>query len=137
MGILTENWLLADLMPSEVSDLQRSASVENLVAGKVIIEQGRPNDTLWIVVRGKLAIQVPGADGKAQRVGELGPGDLAGEMSWLDGGSASASILAAEPTQVVRIRFADFDKFLWDRPDAHIQVLRKFAINLSHRLRSR
>ena len=133
--MLTRNWLLSDLMPNEVDQLVKAVAVTNVSPGQMIIEKGKPNDSLWIVAEGKLGIQIKDKSGKDVIVAELSEGECVGEMSWLDGHPASASTVAMGPVRVLRIRFADFEKFLGAHSEAHIQILRKFAINLSHRLR--
>lgn len=134
---ITTNWLLADLMDDEVKKLEQFVSEVIVRTNSLLIEGGKANDSLWIVGEGKLAVRVKGANGEPLTVAELGDGELVGEMSWLDGQPASATTVAVIESRMLRIKFSDFDKFLWAHPDAHIQILRKFAINLSHRLRGK
>ncbi|MBS1984328.1 MAG: cyclic nucleotide-binding domain-containing protein [Bdellovibrionales bacterium] len=126
-------WLLADLMPDEVLELSRVSSFMDLIANSQILTRGATNHALWIVVRGTVNVVTDEASPKM--VATLGEGDLLGEMSWLDGLPASATAVVSEPSKVLRILFSDFDSFLGRNSEAHIQILRKFAINLSHRLR--
>jgi CRP/FNR family cyclic AMP-dependent transcriptional regulator len=138
--ILTRTWLLRDLTQKEVDALWAVTLPLRVDPGTLLIEAGKPNDSLWIICDGKIAIGFPivGPAKKEEKiVAELGEGDICGEMSWLDGQPASANTRALEHSQILRIRFSDFEKFLGKFPEAHIGVLRKFAINLSHRLRGK
>ena len=45
----------------------------------------------------------PGASGAQQRISQLWPGAVIGEMSWLDGLPTSATIEALEPSEVLAI----------------------------------
>lgn len=133
---LTANWLLSDLMPDEAARLYKHALLLTMNAGTSLITANKPNDSLWIIVSGRVGVIAQNDKGVESQVAELLEGDLAGEMSWLDGHPASAStVVLDQGTQVLRITFHEFEKFLGTHPDAHIQILRKFAINLSHRLR--
>lgn len=129
-------WLLRDLSGNEIEALLSHVEKASFERGDFIIERGRKNDSLWIVVSGEVGVVRPGTESSTRDIVKtLGRGDLFGEMSWLDGQSASTSLAALDACDVLRIRFKHFDKFLGANPDAHINVLRKFAINLSHRLR--
>ena len=133
--LLTQNWLLQDLTATESDTLKEYTTPLRYESGKTLIEAGKKNDSLWIIASGKVDIVDARLD-PPKILASLGQGEIFGEMSWLDGQVASASTVAFEHTQVLRIRFQDFDAFLSKFPDAHIGILRKFAINLSHRLRS-
>ena len=133
--LLTLNWLFRDLLSAEADSLFALSKVVDLPADAILIEAKKKNDALWVIGQGRIAIQNLGLDDTWVTVKELSQGDIVGEMSWLDGHPASATTKTLSRAQVLRIPFAHFDKFLSAYPDAHIQILRKIAINLSHRLR--
>jgi extracellular factor (EF) 3-hydroxypalmitic acid methyl ester biosynthesis protein len=135
-NLITQNWLLRDLTESETESLFQKMTPLVFESEKTLVEKGKSNDSLWIITSGTIDILNPAAAEPAV-VASLGPGDLFGEMSWLDGQKASATIRARANSQILKIRFTDFDKILALFPDAHIGILRKFAINLSHRLRQK
>jgi CRP/FNR family cyclic AMP-dependent transcriptional regulator len=134
-NLFTQNWLLRDLTQTECERLKEITTPLQYEGGKTLIQAGKKNDSLWIIASGRVDIVDSSAE-TPKILASLSQGDIFGEMSWLDGQPASASTVAFENTQVLRIRFQDFDAFLAKFPDAHIGILRKFAINLSHRLRS-
>jgi len=135
--LIANTWLLRDLNPEEIDALLPLIKRGSAGMGAPILEQNKKNDALWIIVKGEVGVQKTGA-AAGEYVARLREGDLFGEMSWLDGQPASVTLVAAGAgTELLRLSFRDFDSFLWERPDAHINILRKFAINLSHRLRSR
>jgi CRP/FNR family cyclic AMP-dependent transcriptional regulator len=134
---LVQAWLFAELMPDEVDALYACARPLRLAPGAVLVEAGRRNEAIWIVCEGKVSVLARQADGTRTTVAELGAGEMFGEMSWLDGQPASATTLVTEAAHVLKLTFVDFDRFLTERRDAHLQILRKLAINLSHRLRTR
>jgi CRP-like cAMP-binding protein len=134
--VLRQTWLLSDLSAEEAEAVLKRSNLNTRHKGDRVIETGAKNDSIWIVLSGRCGV-VAGEGPAMRTVAEIPVGGLFGEMSWLDGQSASASIVALEKSELIRIRFDDLDAFLAQHPDVHINMLRKFAINLSHRLRGR
>jgi CRP-like cAMP-binding protein len=69
-----------------------------LSTGEALFRQGDPGDRLYLVMRGRLQASITGPDGAAQRLGEIGPGELVGETALLRGTPRLASVQAIEPT---------------------------------------
>jgi CRP/FNR family transcriptional regulator, cyclic AMP receptor protein len=59
-----------------------------------------------------------------------GPGELLGELSALDQEPRSASLVALEPVEALLLGHEDFRRFLAERPDAAIVLLRLLARRL-------
>ncbi len=132
---LRKTWLLNDLDPTELKALA-DACVETTVSpGKSVLAKDQKNDSLWIVAKGNVAVQDKDNSGVLRRVAELKEGDIFGEMSWLDGQAASTWVTAGADCVLLRISFEDFNAILNQYLEAQVQVLKKFAINLSQRLR--
>ena len=125
--ILMQTWLFNELTPAECQTLLDESSELRIPPGFTLTEKGWKNDAIRIVIDGEVGL--PNSDYR------LKEGDMFGEMSWLDGQEASATLVAATEVTLLSIPHAGMDRFLARHPDAHIQVLRKLAINLSHRLR--
>ncbi len=66
-------------------------------AGKVIYRQGEPGASMLIVVEGTLVAVVRDKDGREQEINRMGPGEMVGEMAFLDPAPRSASVRAATP----------------------------------------
>jgi CRP-like cAMP-binding protein len=133
--LIRSTWLLRDLTDDEISTLATLAEKMSASPGTHLVERNKKNEYLWILGRGSVGVS---SDDDKSFVARLHEGDLFGEMSWLDGQPASTSLRAIDaPTELIRLSFKNFDRFLYANPDAHINILRKFAINLSHRLRSK
>jgi len=133
--LLSKTWLLRDLSADEATLLAQFAEKKVCQSGLRILQKGQKNDFLWIIRKGEVEVLVEVKPHEEKVLATLGSGDIFGEMSWLDGGPASSTLRAIRDVEAYRIPFKNLDKFLWDLPDVHINILRKFAINLSHRLR--
>lgn len=129
---LQNSWLFSDLTRVELAHLAGVATFEKFADKIALLQAGQKNDSLWIVVSGRVGVHRKNGE---QAVATLQAGDIFGEMSWLDGYPASSFVVADGPCEVVRLRFQKLNEFLDANPELHIQILRKFAINLSHRLR--
>jgi CRP-like cAMP-binding protein len=63
------------------SALERELS--HIIIGQALVEQGEPDDELFLLVDGVLAVEQDG-----QLVVGVGPGAILGEMALLEGGAA-------------------------------------------------
>lgn len=77
----------------------------HLEPGEALAWQGRDDDDVFLVVRGRIEILVsPLPDSPGARLGLLGPGDVAGEVAFLSGLPRSATLLAVEPVECLVLR---------------------------------
>lgn len=129
---LQNSWLFSDLNFDELTQLAAISSSEKFPDKMTLLQAGQKNDSLWVLVHGQVSVHKKIGE---KAVATLEAGDIFGEMSWLDGNPASSFIVAQGPCEVLRLRFQKLNDFLDGNPELHIQILRKFAINLSHRLR--
>lgn len=89
---------------------------------RVVLEQARPSDGLYLVLVGKLGAYVRDAAGAEQMLGSLGPGDVFGEMSFITGEPAMASIVALEHSWVLRLPREDLDRLVLSHPHVLMQL---------------
>ena len=129
--------LASRLSPAQV-DLLVSLGVESQHdAGELVLREGQTSDRLFLIAEGRIEVEkLDEQSGRAFRIGELGPGDLFGDMSFLDGQPASATIRAAEPTRLLSIRREAFEGGDHARRDAFEAVLRAVAALNVTRLRT-
>ena len=89
-----------------VADLIRLTRLADRVApqeGEVLLAEGAPTDALYLVQRGEVVVEKRDADGHPRVLARLGEGEVFGEMSFLDGEPASASVRAAREARVARL----------------------------------
>lgn len=94
--------------------------------GEVLIEEDQPGDEFFIVVGGSVKVVKRG-----RRVATLRTGECFGEMSLLDDKPRSATVTTTEPTTLLTIHRADFDRYLTRSP----AIMRTLLTTLSERLR--
>ncbi|HVT04354.1 MAG TPA: cyclic nucleotide-binding domain-containing protein [Thermoanaerobaculia bacterium] len=109
-----------------VEDLAKVFTIE---AGGFLIEQGEVDSTLFAVEDGHLEVVIERGN-EEKTVASVGPGDVLGEVSFIDDSPRSVSVRAAEDTKVM----AWNKKTLSDALGADPQLLSKFAVAMSELL---
>ena len=80
----------------EVIEELTNGAVETFVeAGDVIIRQGEVGNNLFLIARGTCKIEINNDKGEAELVGEIGVGQVVGELAWLTNKPRQANVLAA------------------------------------------
>jgi HEAT repeat protein len=87
--------------------------------GQQIIGEGERGDALYVIVKGRVAIQRRDArqPGAAAELAALGPREYFGEMSLFDNEPYSADAVAVEPTQLLLVRQAPLLALIKRYPD--------------------
>ena len=86
--------------------LKKIASLTSTVRyheGATVIREGEPGDSFYVAVAGKAKIQSGG-----KTIHRLIPGDHFGEISLLDGGPRSASVVTETPMTLLKLSRASF-----------------------------
>jgi CRP-like cAMP-binding protein len=99
-----------------------------------LIEQGWPQEHLYILISGQLEVRRTGLE-KDVPIGVINPGECVGETSIFDPGPASASVRAKEFSQVWRIDRDSLNSFLADNPGSGMLLLAGLSTVLSQRVR--
>src|ERR1051325_6897389 len=84
--------------------------------GSVIITEGQPGSSMYVIARGEVKVWTRGPDGAAVYLAKLGEGDFFGEVSVLTGKPRTATITASQPTQLLRLDKSKLDTALARHP---------------------
>ena len=129
--------LFAALEPDDLLDLAELAREEELPEGQPLCEQDKPDSgDLFVILSGRAVVVVRGGEPGAERESEvalLGPGEVVGELSLVDGSPRSATVRPlGGPLRVLRIPAQAFRERLLPRG----RVSRSLLITLTQRLRA-
>lgn len=97
-----------------------AADTDELVfrPGESIVREGDPGETLFVVLEG---------EGKVMRgrrkVGDVVPGDFFGELSAIDAGPRTATIVAVTPMRVLRLFRRTLRRLLDDEPQLTLKLI--------------
>ena len=131
--LIQHSSLISDLDEKQCSELSSVATNRTLQDQDILIEQGQSDETLHIVASGALAVERTTSGGDKITMHILKPGDLAGEMGFVDGTEHSATLRAMGPTSVVSISRKDLESLLPDKPDV-VYGLMRGIIRTAHRI---
>lgn len=96
-----------------------------------LLVEGESSDRIAVILSGRVKVFVSTDDGREVVLSMRGPGDLIGELSFLDGAPRSATAAAVEEVRALIVTSVEFKSFLGSRPAAALVLLQL----LSRRLR--
>jgi len=98
---------------------------------ETIIAEGEVGETMFLIVKGKVAVKKRAEDGCDVDLAEMGEGEYFGEMALFDDEERSASVFAAEPTECMVLHKQEFSEAVREYPQVALQM----CSELSRRLR--
>jgi CRP-like cAMP-binding protein len=104
------------------------------VPGEVLFKEGDAGESMVIVLEGKLVARVNTLQGP-QDIAEIGPGEVVGEMAFLDNAPRSASVAAPTGALVLEFSRAAFMSLWPTAPHVAGAILRNVIFDLTRRLR--
>ena len=102
--------LLSCFQEEHENDLAALAEPRTLQPGEVLISEGESPPGLYIIIRGLFDVLVGGP--KPISVVKRGPGELLGEVSFLTGEPANATVVAIETSEVLALGAAELDNHM-------------------------
>jgi CRP/FNR family cyclic AMP-dependent transcriptional regulator len=98
-----ERQSLFDQLPAEDRErVARLAVFATLRAGESVTDEGAPVSGLWILLEGRMSVEV-GLAAERTRIAALGAGSLLGEASYLSGRPASATVTALSDCRLLEL----------------------------------
>lgn len=132
--ILPPKGILADVSPGGRAALTGFGQFLEYDKGEHVIEQGTPGNNLTIVVEGELSVSARSTE-QIVPLGYTHEGETVGEMGFLEGLEASATVTAAVHSRVWSISRWEFENFLDAHPAAGVEILKQMLILAGHRAR--
>jgi CRP/FNR family transcriptional regulator, cyclic AMP receptor protein len=114
--------LFHDLTAKQLRKVVELAEVARFMAGATLVKQGDIGDSFYVVLTGQAKVVA-----NKRTVNHLLPGDHFGEISLLDGGPRSASVLAETEMTLVIITQKGFLALLAKDPEITICLLEGMA----------
>ena len=118
------------LTPREFRRLLQVGRWHDAAAAEVLIEQGTQPGRVLVLASGRAAVTVDGRD-----VATLGPGQFAGEMSFLTGAPTTAAVQVVEPVRFVSWPTAELERFLVKHPSLRAALQLVIGRDLAAKLR--
>ena len=118
--------LFARCSQKELEFLVTRTDEVDVPAGRTLITQGRAGDSFYLLLDGQATVQVDDRDRPA-----LEPGSFFGEISMLDRGPATATVVTSAPSKLMVMSHAQFR----DAIRANDQLLSQVMAAMAERLR--
>ena len=99
--------------------------------GAKLLHQGSQTKSVYLLVKGTALIQ---SDSKT-KIAQIGPGEICGEMAFLEQGNASASVIAEEDIDAFAVHWSALEDLFGLYPHLGSRFYRSLAVSLSRRLR--
>jgi CRP/FNR family cyclic AMP-dependent transcriptional regulator len=124
ISILRNVPLFAVLDEAQLHALSTVMARKSAPKNRTIIKAGDPTDSLYIVIAGRIKVQMSDDEGKEVILAVLGPGDFVGEMGLLDGAPRAASVVTLEQSEFVSISKEDFNALLKNNFELAMVIIR-------------
>jgi CRP/FNR family cyclic AMP-dependent transcriptional regulator len=97
--------------------------VRHYPKGAVIITEGDPSDSIYVILSGRVKVYLSDDQGREVVLNEQGPGHYVGELA-LDDQPRSASVMTLEPCTLAVVSGKAFRSFIAADPDATLHLIR-------------
>ena len=108
---------------NERAELAAELEVVNFKAGDTVFKVGDPGEALFLLRTGRFEVFFKNDTGERIVLESVSAGGFVGEISLLDSGPRSASVVATEDTEALQLLRADLERFLRLRPQAAMDLL--------------
>ena len=100
-----------------------------LPGGQTLFSQGDAGDSLYVLAHGRLSVSIA-VDGHEQVIGEVGRGQVVGEMAVLTGEPRSATVRAVRDSELIRFSKPAFERVIEKDPRTMTLISRRLISRL-------
>ena len=127
--------IFQQLRQEDIHWMLATAELKTISANGVLVREDDPSETIFFIADGLFEVYVYGGSSRL-KVGQLGPGEIIGEISWLDRKPISATVRAVETSSVLALSIAALERKLAADPGLAARLFRAIATLTAERLRT-
>jgi CRP/FNR family cyclic AMP-dependent transcriptional regulator len=135
-GKLNRWRLFAELTSEDAQVVVKACEERILVGGEELFHENDAGDSLFIVQSGRVDIFKNIRGDVDRSLASFGPGDVIGEMSFIDGARRSATARTTESSEFLVLSRQNFARLQRERPDIAAAFFRNMAAIVAARLRT-
>ena len=135
-GKLNRWRLFAELTSEDAQVILKACEERILVGGEELFHENDAGDSLFIVQSGRVDIFKNIRADVDRSLASFGPGDVIGEMSFIDGARRSATARTTESSEFLVLSRQNFARVQHERPDIAAAFFRNMAAIVAARLRT-
>jgi CRP/FNR family cyclic AMP-dependent transcriptional regulator len=103
--------------------LARQLDEVRIPAGQLVFQANDPGGTLFVIREGSVEVFIKDETGERFVLETPGPGEVFGEISFLDGGSRTASVLVVEDLDALAVDRDDLSHLFRAHPEAGLDII--------------
>ncbi len=130
MTAIPNSGFLAEASDRLRAMLSAQATEISLEQGETLFEQGDEGDSLYALSEGTLEVSFLAMSGRKLSLSLMKPGEIFGEIALFDNGPRTATIAAAEPSRVLRVRRSDVMNQIRQHPDLAVDLIRLAGLRM-------
>lgn len=112
-----ETVLFGNLSAEEFRQMVSRLTLKHYEEGSVIVAEGDPGDSMFVVVNGEVSVNTINAKGKRITLANLGEGEFFGEISMLTGRPRTATIITNIDSDLLELSRNDYENIVADHPN--------------------
>lgn len=133
--------IFSDLSEADLLAIAELCREETYREGDTLLVEGKPADILFVIERGKLALEKKVQLGQHSTprnatIGYVGPGEIAGFSTLTHPHIYTTSVICVEPARVITIDSGPLRAYLQAHPEAGHKVMNRIAALIGGRYRS-
>lgn len=127
---LKRNTFLGRLPEGAIDVLLSKGQFKNVAKGSAIYRRGDPGDSLMVVINGRIKLTTTTVQGRELVLYYVGPGDIFGDISALDGKERAVDTIALEDSEIFLIHARDLAPTLLAHPHAMLEIIRELCAKI-------
>ena len=131
MTIIEHSPAFRELDEQSLTEIRKLCITREFAPGETVFRQGEPGHTLVGLIEGQIRISVTSASGQELNLNLIEPGEIVGEIAFIDGGERTATGTAVVPSRCITIARKPFFALMDRRP----QISRHLLSLLCERVR--
>jgi Cyclic nucleotide-binding domain/TLC ATP/ADP transporter len=110
------------LSPQDLAAIASATQERHFEAGQVVIREGEPGDTLYLVLEGEVAVIKTTADGGEIELDHIGAQDYFGEMALFEDIPRTATIRTLSPCRMLVLHKHAFNEIVREYPQIALEI---------------
>ena len=124
--------LFSRLQPHEFARLLKAGTWQDLADGATLLREGDPPGSIFLLTRGDLIVE----KGRHE-VARFGPPRFAGELSYLSGSPANATVTASTPVRCLVWKSDSLSRLFLTHPTLQFALHAAMTLDVTHKLQER
>lgn len=124
--------LFGELKEDSMMVLNKISSMKEVERNQPIYFPHEPSSSIFFLKTGRVKISKVNSEGKEMVVAFINPGEVFGEMAYLDEGERTDIAVTMEPSLICAINKNDFNKFVEKNPSLNKKLTRLIGLKIKN-----